>query len=51
MQTGLCWVRKVRLEKVSIKASVFSICRYLKKEGDENLPNSLDQLEADEIVE
>ena len=51
MQTGLCCVRKVRLEKVKIKAGIFSIARYLKKEADKILPNSLDQREADGIVE
>ena len=51
MQTGLCWVRKVRPEKVKIKASIFSIVRYLKKQADEIIPNSLDQKEADGIVE
>ena len=51
MQTGLCWLRNVRLEKVKIKAIIFSIVRYLKKEADEIIPNSLVQKEADGIVE
>ena len=50
MQTGLCWVRKVRLEKVKIKASIFSIVRYLKLEANKILTNSLDEKEADGIV-
>ena len=41
----------MRQEKVYIKASMFSIVRYLKKEADEILSNSLDQKEADGIVE
>ena len=41
----------MRLEKVQIKASIFSMVRYFKKEADEILPNSLDQKEADGIVE
>ena len=41
----------MRLEKVKIKANIFSIVRYLKKEADEILPNSLDQKEVDGIVE
>ena len=51
MEIDLCWVRKVRREKVKIKASIFSVVRYLKMEADEILPNVLDQKEADRIVE
>ena len=51
MQTALCWVRKGKLEQVQLKASIFSIVRYLKKEADKILPNSLDRKEADGIVE
>ena len=43
--------KKSETRKSLNKASIFSIVRYLKKEADEILPNSLDQKQADGIVE
>ena len=45
MHTSLCWARK------SLNKSKYIFCSPVFEEGDEILPNTLDQKEADGIVE